>query len=1126
MRLKLFVGIAFATLSLSVTAQEDYRPSVAEASREGELALKAFRIPENMKGQLVAAEPLVANPVVFFCANDGRLYVCESFRQEKGVEDNRSHMNWLENDLRLETVEERLAMFRKYLGDDVQKYAQEHDRVRLLVDSDQDGVYDQSTVFADGFNNILDGTGAGVLEHDGEVFYTCIPKLWKLSDTDGDGIVDVRDSLHHGYGVRVAFRGHDMHGLVLGPDGRLYFSIGDRGYNVITKEGTRLKRVDTGAVFRCDLDGSNLEVFAYGLRNPQELAFDDDGFLFTGDNNSDSGDQARWVYVVQDGDTGWRMYFQYLDDRGPWNRERMWYPHRADELTSDVQPAYIIPPIANLGDGPSGLTYYPGTGLSDRYNGHFFMADFRGTAGNSGIRSFAVEPNGASWTLTDSHEFLWSILATDVDFAPDGSLLVSDWVNGWVGEGKGRIYRFADTTRSESGKQVAELLDNGIVRASITELRDLLSHPDRRVRQEAQFELVKRDASEELLTYILLPSDSVRVRQAMFGCWQLGLQNPERGLKVISTLRKVIAPDSKYPLSLQTHAVRIIGDIVRRHGPRSMPSDFRVELAEVLSRHVGGEDLRLAGFAAVALGLVGQADDASTLLALYREDKLQDPVIRHQVTMGMTAIASRSPGLLQALSKQEDVLSQLPVLLAMRRQHDPGIAAYLKSSESFLVDEAARAINDEPIESALPELAGIVSQPGLSEATLRRSLNACYRLGSAEYAAQVARIAASGSISDNVRLAAAEMLKTWNDPSNLDQVNGRWWPLSSREVAGLQKAVSPSLPALLAGSVRLRTTAIEIAANLGITDVEPALKQILIDEGAESGLRASAFRALSRLASDKNELITLGMGIDVEDVKVAAVELLTRRRPEAAIPELGRLLKQGSSQARQRAVQLLAELNADKSRQLLTEAFEAVNKQAEPSPIALDLLDAAQLTEYEPLADAAQIYRARQQEAGTATAAFSECLQGGDVERGYEVFFGRSAASCRRCHKVNGNGGEVGPDLSAIAKDKDRQYLLEAIVDPSAKIAKGFETLIVVTVEGKVLSGIVKSEDEQFVRLMTPEGGILTVAQDDIEERAKGKSGMPADLAKNLTRSEIRDLVEYLATLKVADTTAHGTTGE
>jgi quinoprotein glucose dehydrogenase len=1128
MRFVIVCCLCLPVLSATLRAQDEYTPNVADASRDAELALQGFRIPEGMSGQLIAAEPLVANPVVFFVANDGKLYVCETFRQQMGVEDNRSHSDWLENDLRLETVEERLAMFKKYLGPDVQKYAQEHDRIRLLTDADGDGVYEASTVFADGFNDILDGTGAGVLEHNGEVFYTCIPRLWKLTDTDGDGSVDVQDALHHGYGVRVAFRGHDMHGLVIGPDGRLYFSIGDRGYNVITKEGTRLKRVDTGAVFRCDMDGSNLEVFAYGLRNPQELAFDDFGNLFTGDNNSDSGDQARWVYVVQGGDTGWRMYFQYLDDRGPWNRERMWYPYQSDEQTAAVQPAYIVPPVANLGDGPSGLTYYPGVGLPERYKNHFFMADFRGTAGNSGIRSFSVKPRGATWELTDSHEFLWSILATDVDFAPDGSMVVSDWVNGWVGEGKGRIYRFTDQQAAQQAQEAgsAALLKNGIATAQVTELRDLLSHPDRRVRQEAQFELVRRDAEDELLTYAMTPANALRARHAMFGSWQLGLQSPERCLKVIGALRTGIQDGSSFPVELRTLAIRIIGDLVDRHGLQVMPEEFRQQLAELLVDHLQRDNLRLAGFAAVTLGAIGRAEHAAALLRRYRDDKSQDPVVRHQIAMAVTDLASRNPGLLMTLTQSSDVTTHMPILLAMRRQRDPGIAVFLQSAESALIDEAARAINDEPIEAALSALADITTQPGLSPATLRRALNASYRLGTAKHAAQVARIAASNSTPSEIRRVAATMLKTWNDPARLDTVTGRWWPLPQREVEGLQQAVSPHLPALLAGDKRLRETAIEVAANLGISDIEPTLRQILQDEAADDSTRASAFRALATMIQNDASLIQAGMVSNVETVRVAALELLTRRNPAEAVPQLGTLLREGSIPARQRAVQLLATVKSDAALELLAKSLQKVNDGSNTPAIALDLLEAAQLTEYGPLADAARLYRTRQNEQGTATATFSECLEGGDAARGYDVFFGRSAASCRRCHKVGGNGGEVGPDLSAIAKDKDRQYLLESIVDPSAKIAKGFETLIVVTIEGKVLSGIVKSEDDKVVRLMTPEGSVLTVAQDDIEERAKGKSGMPSDLSKNLTRSEIRDLVEYLSTLKTATNAAHGEAGD
>ena len=179
--------LLIACLASSALAQEAYQPKIAEASGDAELALKGFVLPEGVSGKLIAAEPMLANPVSFTMTNDGRLIVCETFRQEVGVEDNRNHMNWLANDLQLESVEERAAMFRKYMGTDVQKWATEHDRLRMLQDSDGDGVFDRDTLFADGFNDIVEGTGAGVIEHNGRIYYTCIPKLWSFTDTNNDG---------------------------------------------------------------------------------------------------------------------------------------------------------------------------------------------------------------------------------------------------------------------------------------------------------------------------------------------------------------------------------------------------------------------------------------------------------------------------------------------------------------------------------------------------------------------------------------------------------------------------------------------------------------------------------------------------------------------------------------------------------------------------------------------------------------------------------------------------------------------------------------------------------------------------------------------------------------------------
>ena len=1115
---------------LPVSADDDYRPKVAEASKDGQLAIQGFVMPEGMSAKLLASEPALANPVAFYPASDGRVYVCETFRQEVGVEDNRSHMDWLNNDLRLESVEERLAMFKKYLGTDVSKYATQHDRVRVLQDTNNDGVFDSDKVFAQGFNDILDGTGAGVVEHDGKVYYTCIPKLWMLEDADRDGVAENTEPLHHGYGVRVAFRGHDMHGLVVGPDGRLYFSIGDRGYNVITKEGTRLKRVDSGAVFRCDMDGSNLEVFAFGLRNPQELAFDDDGNLWTGDNNSDSGDQARWVYVVQDGDTGWRMYFQYLDDRGPWNRERMWYPYRADEETAAVQPAYIVPPVANLGDGPSGLTYYPGIGLSDRYRNHFFMADFRGGASNSGIRSFSVEPKGASFELTDSHQFIWSILGTDVDFAADGSLYVTDWVNGWVGEGKGRLYRFVDDEHISEveGANVSSLLNGGIRKLKAAEQLALLNHADRRVRQAAQFEIVKQDDGQNtLLAAQDFSSSNLEQRHVAWGLWQVGLKSAAQAKSLEGMWSTAVAAKGETGIQY----IRVLTDLIKRYGIEAVISNVtRDQLRTELAKITTSSDLRLAGFASVALGAVGKSGNADALLTLLERNNNEDPVLRHQAVMGLKDIIERDRGISDSAMKTVNSPAKLGLVLVMARLQDPNIVRFLSDDDMEVVDEAARAIHEHNIAagySALAALAGSEESSSIySDGTLRRGLEMLYRIGTSESAKAVAAVASDSDRAEAIRMVAAEMLLSWNNPQQTDTVNGRWRELSKREVQGLDAAIGDYLPGMLAGPAPVRRKSIQVAALLGIQDVVPSLSKILANTTATEESRVAAFKALAQLSKDVTQLLADGKADVSEGIRIAALELLAEKTPEQAIGTLAETVDSGSTRARQTAIELLGTIAQPAARRALSEAFVSFNKGELPNSVALDLVNAAQAAGTDQLKTLVAEYRAGQSADGTKVSAWSDCLEGGDVERGKTVFFGRAAASCRRCHKVNGSGADVGPDLSVVAKDKDRQYLLESIVDPNAKIAKGFETTIIVDIQGKIHAGIIKEDNDQVVKLMSPKGAIITVAQEDIDERAKGLSGMPADLAKNLSRSEVRDLVAYLSTLKVAETTAHGNSEE
>ena len=386
-----FLLIALAIASSLAAQSDDYEPAIPirPAGPDAEHAIRTFVVPKGFALSLWASEPMLANPVAIALDNKGRLFVCESFRLHKGVTDNRHYRErWLNAELACRTVEDRVAMYRKHLASQLPDLTREHERVRLLEDRDGDGKADRSVVFAGGFKELADGIGAGVLAYRGKVYYTCIPKLWLLSDGDGDGKAEKREALHHGYGVHTALLGHDLHGLRIGPDGLLYFSIGDRGFHVKTRDGSTLAYPDEGAVLRCRLDGSELEVVHRGLRNPQELAFDRHGNLFTGDNNSDGGDKARWVYVVEGGDSGWRIGWQSIGNRGPWNEEKMWHPEHAG------QPAFLVPPIANFTNGPSGLTYNPGVGLGKRWDDCFFLCDFRGTSSQSGVWALRARPRG------------------------------------------------------------------------------------------------------------------------------------------------------------------------------------------------------------------------------------------------------------------------------------------------------------------------------------------------------------------------------------------------------------------------------------------------------------------------------------------------------------------------------------------------------------------------------------------------------------------------------------------------------------------------------------------------------------------------------------------------------------
>jgi quinoprotein glucose dehydrogenase len=626
-------------------AKDDKGTKKGPARGSAEEALTQIQVEKGLKVEVWAAEPLMQNPVAFCFDEKGRAYVVETNRLHTGVPDTRGHMNWLDEDLACRTTADRLAMYQKHNYKGFEKY---DDQIRLVWDSTGSGRADKSTVFSSGYNRPEDGLAAGVLARKGKVYLADIPDLYLLQDTKGEGKADVKKSLFTGFGLAAQFIGHDLHGLRMGPDGRLYFSTGDRGFNVTTKEGKQLLYPNTGAILRCELDGSHLEVVHYGLRNPQELAFDDYGNLFTFDNNSDSGDRARWVYVVEGGDSGWRGGYQYgtmynppgvpQGNRGPWNAEKIWYvPGSGGE-----PPAYVVPPLLHFGNGPAGMTHYPGVGLNEKYKDHFFACDFTSSPGSSVIWTVAVKPKGAGFEVSQHEPFVRGMVPTDCDFGPDGAFYWSDWIGGWDTPKKGRIFKVTDpeAMKNPAVAEAQRLIAEGFESKTEDDLARWLGHPHQQVRLEAQYQLAHLNATGRLSTVARTSTNPLARRHAI---WGLGMIARAHSNDLTPQLRLHDLSRDSDP-EVRAQVARVVGQLVE------ISNLYRATLTVGLT----DPEPRVRFFSAIAFGKidpnsvglprtpVSEIGRVLPLLDLLKANNDKDAYLRHAAVMGLVEVA-RNP---------------------------------------------------------------------------------------------------------------------------------------------------------------------------------------------------------------------------------------------------------------------------------------------------------------------------------------------------------------------------------------------------------------------------------------------------------------------------------------------------
>lgn len=150
-------------------------------------------------------------------------------------------------------------------------------------------------------------------------------------------------------------------------------------------------------------------------------------------------------------------------------------------------------------------------------------------------------------------------------------------------------------------------------------------------------------------------------------------------------------------------------------------------------------------------------------------------------------------------------------------------------------------------------------------------------------------------------------------------------------------------------------------------------------------------------------------------------------------------------------------------------------------------------------------------------AEYRDALHGGDAVVGRKVFFEKPEASCAKCHKVGGQGGDTGPALDGIGARQTREYILESMISPNCRTLEGYESVIVLLKDGSGHAGLLKKETEsELVIQMAEEGSInlITIRKSDIQVRQKGLSPMPEGLGNVLSRQDLRDVIEFVASLK------------
>jgi putative membrane-bound dehydrogenase-like protein len=986
--------------------------------------LKNLEVHPDFDLKLVATEPLITKPMNFDWAPDGSLWVAETPEYPNGRRGMRPDYRGRE--------------WKDHGGIDPTPGEQRRpaqDKISRLTDTDGDGVMDRKEVFYEGLDLVT-----GLVFHRDGVIVTQAPDILWLRDTDRDGKADKVEKLYGNLGTG------DTHAVINNPrwgwDGWIYATHGYSGSgNVVNAKGEKMPNIGSG-VIRFKPDGTWIEQYSSKGGNTWGLQITDDNRVMW--TQPTSGTILEHVVVPE-----------YALARGKWANTPSFNvvigSPKSYPLIPWEQLAYVQIDLVGSFTATAGTVIYDGGSWPAEYHGDYFTTEptinvvhhERLKVKGSTYEGYKL-PGREETEFIRSKDMWWRPI--EVRVGPDGAVYVGDFYNQAVihndtrGPDHNQVNAAVRPDRDHyfgriwklDHKQAKKLTVPDLAKGGEVEIAKALSHPNRHVRMNAQRllrELVEAKGVSEAGGPGGIAGDAVREVSG-------SLRSGEAGTRMAALWAMgsmgLLAPEQL------SAALNDADPVVRRNAAQAAEVFAAKDAAADLEKRIGDDDARVRTAALVALA-AAEPSAAAVAAVVKAWPRFADDYER-SAAVGVLA-ANSAAAIAAILDSGSEQLSPVASILAqtMGEKNDTGAAAALVEAL------AAKPASADGLKRGILD-------------TLAKSLKAVPAM-TPQLAGAFKSLLSGGAAGSALPLAAA-----WDREGALREA-------MAGITAGMLAKVKDG-----AASEDERFAAAQTLIGLrkAVAEADPALMELL------SGAASPGFKV--RLVNALGETDDAALG-----GKLASVF--------SAVP-------------------------AD----VQTVAFTTMLKRAEWS---LGLLDAVKAKKIDPvLLGPANIYRLRTHPdkavAKRANEMMDELMPGakakaeviaklapevekkGNVENGKLLF----TSTCATCHKFGEAGMEVGPNLTGMGAHGAGE-LLAAIVDPNAEVDPSYTAWNVETKDGRTFAGVIARENPANIFIKF-QGGEQDLRTADIRSRSNtGRSLMPEGF-DGLGAEALRDIISYM----------------